>query len=418
MKLARPILEGSKIKWTLEQVEQQNPDRVRVDWLRFTVPVDRLVDWVEVKEGVGSAGRPLHEVYASVLGHMVVRDDEWLNQRGFVPPQFALEVFKVDGRDHYMTPKALACLGNAALSSIARRNDGQALFTFDSFHHAEASGMDFYAARSPVLFEGAVVGYVLAGGRAANQANTVHFNLFGGACLQFGPAQLAAIADWVDQLGGWITRADLCLDVWQGLDVKDVQAAWADGLFDVRGKRPSQREHGCWSSGHSRTFEVGSRLTGKLLRAYEKGDELFGHEAGDPWVRLEVEFRNNHRIIDVDVLRKPANYFAGAYPYLADYLERQKRAVSPVVIPTHSEVVDKTADAAVTRLVNWVSDTAGPALAAVWNLGGDLVAAIIENNQHRPARRLKGFARETVGRAFEQVAANFAPSSAPSLLGA
>ena len=44
---------------------------------------------------------------------------------------------------------------------------------------AEESGMDFYAARCPVMIDGAVAGYVLAGGRSAQHANTVHFNLFG-----------------------------------------------------------------------------------------------------------------------------------------------------------------------------------------------------------------------------------------------
>lgn len=43
MKSAQPVLSGSKIKWTLEAVEQANPNLVRVDWLRFTMPVDSVV---------------------------------------------------------------------------------------------------------------------------------------------------------------------------------------------------------------------------------------------------------------------------------------------------------------------------------------------------------------------------------------
>lgn len=418
MKLARPIMEGSKVKWTLEQIEQRNPERVRIDWLRFTIPVDQLVSYVERVEQVGSCGRSVEDLWSWARHHAAVTDDEFVRYRGMLPERLAREAVMVDGREFYVTPRALACLGNASLSRVVRRDDRDALFQFTSSHHAEDSGMDFYAARSPVIVEGAVVGYVLAGGKSANQANTVHFNLFGAACLHLGPRQLKAIADWVDELGGWITRADLALDVWQGLDVVDVQRAWHDGAFDVRGKRPSQREHGAWSSGHSRTFEVGSRGTGKLMRAYEKGDELFGHEVDDPWVRLEVEFRNNHRVLETDILRRPADFFAGAYPYLADYVAGLELEASPARIPTHAEVGDKTALAAVERVVRWLNNTAGPVLSAVWNQGGDLVAEIVQATQHRPARRLRGFSRETIARAFDQVAASIAPASAPSLIGA
>lgn len=418
MRLARPVLDGEKVKWTLEQVEGVNPGRVRVDWLRFTLPVDAMVRRVETIEQVGACGRSAVDLWSWAFVHGETDRDKFFRVAGFVPESLALKAATTVTPEFYVTPKALACLGNAMLDTIVRRDDGGSIFTLDAHHHSEESGMDFYAARSPVMYEGAVVGYVLAGGRSPNQANTVHFNLFGGACLHLGPKQLRAIADLVDQLGGWITRADLALDVWEGLDVADVQAAWANGEFDVRGKRPSQREHGSWSSGHSRTFEVGSRGTGKLMRAYEKGDELFGPEANDPWVRLEVEFRNNHRVIETDVLREPGGFFAGAYPYLEAYMAKVDAAVEPLRIPTHAEVADKTADAAVKRLVDWVSNTAAPALSAVWNLGGDLVADIIRDNQHRPARRLAGFASETIKRAFDQVAANFAPSAAPSLTGA
>lgn len=412
MKLARPIMDGSKVKWTLEQIEQKNPDRVRVDWLRFTIPVDALVKKLEREDQKGKCGRSFDDCWSWVKHHGEVREEDFFTYRGLVPERFRFEMMRIDASEFYVTPRCLADLGNLALSSIVRRDCGDSLFHFSTCHPSEVSGMDFYAARSPVLFEGAVVGYVLAGGLSPNQANTIHFNLFGSACLHLGPAQLKAIADLVDELGGWITRTDLALDVWSGLDVVDVQKAWHDGAFDVRGKRPSQREHGAWSSGHSRTFEVGSRGTGKLMRAYEKGDELFGHEVNDPWVRLEVEFRNNHRVLETDILRRPADFFAGSYPYLADYLLSIDSGASPARIPTHAEVGDKTALAAVERVVRWLSNTAGPALSAVWNQGGDLIASIVEESQHRSARRLRGFSRETISRSFDQVAAAFAPSPA------
>lgn len=423
MKLARPVSDGSKVRWTLEQVEQKNPQRVRVDWLRFTLPVDALVAAAGTPEDPSEWGGDIlgdgeRSLLSWVRPHLAREESEFETYRGMLPSRFGLELVKCDGVEHYMTPKALAVLGHALLSGVVRDDNGRSIFWLSSSYSAEASGMDFYAARSPIVYEGAVVGYVLAGGKSAAQHNTVHFNLFGSACLQLGPFQLQALADWVDAMGGWITRTDLALDVWEGLDVVEVQQAWFDGQFDVRGKRPGQKEHGAWSSGHSRTFEVGSRGTGKLMRAYEKGDELFGHEAGDPWVRLEVEFRNNHRLIDPDVLRRPAEYFAGAYPYLEEFLQRVEIDAPAQRIPTHAEVADKTADAAVARVVRWMHNTAGPALVAVWEMGGDLVADIVEKNRHRPARRLLGFSRETVSRAFNQVTAAIAPPFVPSLSGA
>jgi phage replication initiation protein len=391
VKPARPLLDGNTIKWTLEQIEQKNPERVRVDWLRFTVPVDALVphvgpdlDWVR--------------------GTMATLDGDWTQYRGLVPPRFALEMLSIDGQECYLTPKSLATIGHFCLTEIL-----PGLFPLMSNHPVEDSGMDFYAARSPLYFEGQLVGFVLAGGRSLSQSSTVHFNLFGGACLHLGPVQLRALANWIEKLGGWITRCDLSLDVWSGLEVERVRDSWFRGEFDVRGKRPSQREHGSWSSGHSRTFEVGSRGTGKLMRAYEKGDELFGHEADDPWVRLEVEFRSNHRIIEPEILRRPSDFFAGAYPFCADYLRELDLFVDRAVIPTHPEIADKTAEAAVTRLVRWVNDTAAPALAAVWAMGGDMVADVIEKNQHRKARRLLGFKHEDIQAAFQKVASAFAP---------
>lgn len=404
--IAKAVISGNKIKFTLEQVEQLNTQLVRVDWLRFTIPVDSLLPRVS-PEWCGD----LEKVVS-----LSATDLTWTEFRGLVPQRLAVETLKVCDSEYYLTPRALAFLGAFELTGVLKGDHGMSLFPINVA--PEVSGMDYYAARQPVMYEGSVVGYVLAGGKQQSQAGTVHFNLFGSACLHLGPKQLAALADWIDSMGGWITRCDLSLDVWQGLDLTSVQQAWRDGCFDVRGKRPSQREHGSWSSGHSRTFEVGSRGTGKLMRAYEKGDELFGHEANDPWVRLEVEFRNSHRIIDIDVLRRPADFFAGAYPYCADFLRDLNLGAEVCHIPTHAEVKDKTAEAAVTRVVRWITNTAAPALSAVWNLGGDMVAEVIEKNQHRQARRLAGFSPADIQAAFHQVARAIAPPAAPFAFGA
>lgn len=398
----RAVLQGQRVKFTLEAIEQANPNRVRVDWLRFTVPVDSFM--VSYAPDFTSLDRRSESFESEARGHGVWRALDAPQELG------AMAVQIVTG-DSVVSRSAQSVAKQAAAQLVERIG----LF---SIGEPEASGMDFYAARCAVVYEGATVGYVLAGGKSDSQRHTVHVNLFGSACLHLAPVHLERIAQWIDQLGGWITRTDLALDVWQGLDVTEVREAWIAGEFDVRGKRPGQKEHGSWTSGHSRTFEVGNRGTGKLMRAYEKGDELFGHEANDPWVRLEVELRNSHRIVETDVIRRPADYFAGAYPYCAAFLARLDLDVSPERIPTHAEVKDKTAEAAVTRVVRWITNTAAPALAAVWNLGGDMVAEVIEKNQHRQARRLAGFSPADIQAAFHQVARAIAPPAAPFAIGA
>lgn len=398
----RAVLQGQRVKFTLEAIEQVNPNRVRVDWLRFTLPVDSFMLSFAPEFSVFDHDAAAFEAAARSEGVWRALD---------ASPDLASMAVQIITGEGVVSRSAQSVAKQAAAQLVERIG----LF---SIGEPEASGMDFYAARCAVVYEGATVGYVLAGGKSDSQRHTVHVNLFGSACLHLAPVHLERIAQWIDQLGGWITRTDLALDVWQGLDVTEVREAWIAGEFDVRGKRPGQKEHGSWTSGHSRTFEVGNRGTGKLMRAYEKGDELFGHEANDPWVRLEVELRNSHRIVETDVIRRPADYFAGAYPYCAAFLARLDLGVSPQSIPTHAEVKDKTAEAAVTRVVRWIANTAAPALAAVWNLGGDMVAEVIEKNQHRQARRLAGFSPADIQAAFHQVARAIAPPAAPFAIGA
>lgn len=398
----RAVLQGRKVKFTLEAIEQANPNRVRVDWLRFTAPVDTF-----------------KVSFAPDFGPFTVSAAQFAESARYEGVHQALQAPK-----ELAAAAGLLIVGDSVVSrsaeSVAYQAAVQLVERLGMFSAGvpELSGMDFYTARCPVIHEGATVGFVLAGGKSDQQRNTVHVNLFGSACLHLAPVHLHALAAWIDQLGGWITRADLALDVWEGLDVTDVRQAWIDGNFDVRGKRPGQKEHGSWTSGHSRTFEVGSRTTGKLLRAYEKGDELFGPEANDPWVRLEVELRSNQRVLETDLIRRPADFFAGAYPYCEAFLAKLHVGAASKSIPTHRQVKDKTAEAAVTRVVRWITNTAAPALAAVWNLGGDMVAEVIEKNQHRQARRLAGFNRADIQAAFDQVARAIAPPVAPIAIGA
>lgn len=386
---ARPVVDGRRVRWTLEQVAARDQALVRVDWLRFTLPLDHV-----------SGGRDVCELGREFLAALDQRGRELVAMaRGVeVNTGGAMWVAREGARRFCEWVQPLA--GGFEVGTV------------------EDKGLDFYEARCAVMFEGAVVGYVLAGGKSSAQAATVHFNIFGGGCLHLSHANWLTVRDVIEQARGWITRVDLALDVFEGDEVTAVPAAYLAGAFDVRGKRPEQTEHGSWTNGHSRTFQVGKRETGKCLRAYEKGDEQFGADVGDPWVRYEVEFRNSARVIDLDVLARPADFFAGAYPFCEALLERLSVECAAQRIPTASRVKDATEQAAAVRVYRWLRHTAMPSVGAVFELGGDLLADLLRSEADRWPARLSGFSRESVREAFEKVAAGLAPSAAPFAAGA
>jgi phage replication initiation protein len=162
-------------------------------------------------------------------------------------------------------------------------------------------------ARSFAFHEGAAL--FACGG----QRGTALLSLPGVAC--------GLIADWPkataffrDVLNARITRWDGAVDDYGGQHSVDQAVAWyLTGGFNCGGNKPACRQAGNWieSDGKGRTFYVGSRENGKLLRVYEKGRQL--GDAESPWVRWELELHNTDRVIPFDVLLEPGKYVAGAY---------------------------------------------------------------------------------------------------------
>lgn len=149
------------------------------------------------------------------------------------------------------------------------------------------------------------------------QAGTGFLSLPGEAC--------AVIPDWygvVDllqhDLKARITRWDGAVDDYEGqYTVDHAVGCYKSGGFNAGGNKPSCNQSGNWiePDGKGRTFYVGRRKSGKLIRIYEKGKQLNCPES--PWVRWELELHNTDRIIPFDVLLEPGRYVAGAYPCLA-----------------------------------------------------------------------------------------------------
>jgi len=127
-----------------------------------------------------------------------------------------------------------------------------------------------------------------------------------------------------------ITRIDLASDNFDSpKTLDDYLEMYHAGLFSSRGRPPEVEQRGNWirPNGKGRTLYVGSRLSGKLLRIYEKGLQLANgfHEKFPSWVRIELELKAIDRIIPYEALLNPGKYLAGAYPALNTVHVEQER---------------------------------------------------------------------------------------------
>lgn len=118
-----------------------------------------------------------------------------------------------------------------------------------------------------------------------------------------------------------LTRVDLAADFQNGeFSVEDCVNWYQSGLFNAGGRNPRHNMVGDWLNPvYGRTFEVGRRENGKMLRCYEKGRQL-----GDPaskWTRFEVELRNIDRTIPFNILTECDDFFAGSYKCLQNLIE-------------------------------------------------------------------------------------------------
>lgn len=144
-------------------------------------------------------------------------------------------------------------------------------------------------------------------------------SLSGTACGLIHPDSWESIIHLIGgEYEGRITRWDGACDDRQG----DHSIEWAleqyelDG-FKSGGNKPRITTHGDWikNEGYGRTLEIGRRKNGKLLRIYEKGKQL--GDRASPWVRWEVEYHRKDREIPWDVLLRPGDFIAGAYPCMS-----------------------------------------------------------------------------------------------------
>lgn len=170
-----------------------------------------------------------------------------------------------------------------------------------AFGIMESLGRGLHGYTDSYRFERGQVRYAFGG-----QAGTALLTIPGERC--------AMVPDWTrligflrDDLQGRITRWDGAVDDFNGVHpVNEAVDLYLAGAFNAGGRKPSCAQAGNWITEDEagRTFYVGKRRNGKVLRVYEKGKQLgFG---SSPWTRWEVELHNIDRVIPWEVITDPA----------------------------------------------------------------------------------------------------------------
>jgi phage replication initiation protein len=134
-------------------------------------------------------------------------------------------------------------------------------------------------------------------------------------------------------LDGHITRVDLAHDCFHGeISLDDVMNWYDAGLMTSgSGRYPSAKHINDYGSGEGSSFYVGSRKSGKMLRAYEKGKQL--GDKSSLWTRIELELRRIDRDIPPEILISASEFMSAAYKAL-QFLDQQQS-----YIETHKNTV-------------------------------------------------------------------------------
>ncbi len=383
------VLDGQEIKLRLMAERQATRTPVHVDWLRFTVflrnaetPSAALLFGPEPFNVWEAAAHRVHKLLAELPDA-----DHWAGAQ-------AME----------LAQRVSAGLGEAFAVSPELRK-----------------GHDFYRHRWSIERNGQECGWVgfLASSdspRQRAQASTMHVNLYGAACTFADAGWMDRMAAIIEEQAGTITRADLALDFFEGMPggLDQVLDDYKAGGLDVGGKRPKCNMVGDWANGAARSFYVGSKEAGKQTNVYEKGHQLFGADSGSAWQRIELRYGNKLRVLPVDLLRRPADFFAGASDWHARMLALADAHAIPEALPQDGRLALETVEAEVYRNVRWVRDTAAASVAFLLNaFDVDQIADLVATTK-RPGR-LRKFSMSELMRAASGAVDRFTQPAAGGL---
>ncbi len=373
-------IDGSLVKARLLAERKAHRTPVHVDWVRFTCNL-RNAPAPEVDHLLPFCVSIWDENYRKAEMQKVLReipDADWVPSAQAL--EMADEICKALGPDFKVYPE-------------------------------QRKGHDFYKFRWSIErneTECGWVGYLSSSDspRQRAQAETLHANLYGSACTFAASGWNKRIAELVDLHHAKLTRIDLALDFFDGLEggIDQIKTEFDQGLCDSGGKRLRCNMVGDWSANpkDGRSLYFGSKEAGKQTNAYEKGHQLFGFEAGSKWLRIELRFGNKLRVLPVDMLRKPSAFFAGASDWHRNALLKAGNQARPVQVKTKNRLAIETVQAEVSRNVRWALNTAAPTIAAAFqHLSEDAFLQLVKNKP-LPGR-LQKFSRVELSQAFSEV---------------
>lgn len=372
------VLDGSEIKVRLEAERAASKTPVHVDWVRFTT---------------------------------LLRNNPTPSVDLLFPPA-AVSVWDDNFRQQQIA-RILAELPDEAFGAAAQARDlatevAAALGTDYTVAADMRKGHDFYRFRWAIernSVECGWVGFLSSSDspRQQAQSKTLHVNLFGAACTFAAHGWNHRLADLVDQRDGDLTRCDLALDFFDGLagGLDSIVEDYKSGACDSGGKRLKSNCVGDWLNGRERSLYFGSKEAGKQTNCYEKGHQLFGAESGSQWLRIELRYGNKLRVLGTDMLRRPADFFAGASDWHALMLTKADAIATPEHVATTSRLALETVNAEVARVVRWAMNTAAPTIAAAFHFMGDEFLDLVSGT--KLPGRLQKFSKAEIARAFGAV---------------
>lgn len=277
-------------------------------------------------------------------------------------------------------------------------------------------GRDYYEFTTTIDNEfGHEVASVSAGGES--QRGTICFTLKGEGCTMARKGWEQRVHDYFADIHPTITRVDLAKDFFEGeLAIEEVVHLYKHHEFSYRNRKPKYATHGSWDlgldadgmpmHGHSRTFQVGKRESGKLARFYEKGHQFAMMESR--WLRAEAELRNVNRVIPWDALVNAAEYFAGAYNAMQMIANRD----TGTKIPTATKVGEASAE----RCIRWVQRVVAPTLVQISKVMPNedwLIGLVVDQSHRRVPRSLRGLSHSTMADGLEKALKKFTEFTNP-----
>ena len=341
------VLDGNEVKLRLTAERRETGTPVHVDWVRFTVQLKNAP--IPDVETLFPLNQDIEPISAWSLDAMQQRTSKLARILRELPDSD----FAASAQAKTLAEEVCEALGP----------------DFSVFPELR-KGHDFYRFRWSIVrndVECGWVGFLSSGDspRQHAQAKTIHANVYGSACTFAHPGFNQRLASIVERTDAKLTRVDLALDFFDGIagGLDRIRADYMAGAMNHWGRKPSCNLVGDWCNGRARSFYFGSKEAGKQTNVYEKGHQLYGADSSSMWQRVELRYGNKLRELPADMLRRPADFFAGASDWHSLILAEAQAQATPEPIKTLPRLAAETVSAEVSRVLRWARNTAGPSLA-------------------------------------------------------